>query len=60
MIVNPTYVAEIQPQQEDEFEEKSNVFEVLYPGHIPTTWFQKSLLAVGSGLAAFSDPKRDG
>ena len=34
--------------------------EILYPHHVPTTWFQKGLLAVGSGLAAFFDPKRDG
>jgi hypothetical protein len=34
--------------------------EILYPHHIPTTWFQKGLLTVGSGLAAFFDPKRDG
>ena len=34
--------------------------DVLYPHHIPTTRFQKNLLAVGSGIAAFFDPKRDG
>ena len=60
-VINPLCVAEIQPQLKDEFEEiKSNATEVLYQSHIPTTWFQKSLLAIGSGLAAFIDPKRDG
>lgn len=34
--------------------------EILYPHHTPTTLFQKGLLAIGSGLAAFFDPKRDG
>ncbi|XP_072309201.1 ubiquinone biosynthesis protein COQ4 homolog, mitochondrial [Eucyclogobius newberryi] len=30
----------------------------LYPGHIPTTVLQKSLLAVGSGVAALQNPYR--
>ena len=47
---------EIPSELEEEFEDVNK----LYPNHIPTTWFQKGLLAVGSGLAAFFDPKRDG
>ncbi|ESP00918.1 hypothetical protein LOTGIDRAFT_140358, partial [Lottia gigantea] len=31
----------------------------LYPGHIKTTLLQKTLLAVGSGVAAILDPSRD-
>ena len=32
----------------------------LYPGHIPTTNFQKALLTVTSAIAAITDPARDG
>ncbi|XP_064458296.1 ubiquinone biosynthesis protein COQ4 homolog, mitochondrial-like [Ornithodoros turicata] len=31
----------------------------LYDGHIPTTFFQKTILSVGSALAAITDPFRD-
>ncbi|CAB4024160.1 Hypothetical predicted protein [Paramuricea clavata] len=51
------------PLQLEEYEFEDMEYseqEILYPHHIPTTWFQKGLLAVGSGLAAFFDPKRDG
>ena len=52
--------AEIPPELEDRFEDVEYTEQkILYPDHIPTTWFQKGLLAVGSGLAAFFDPKRD-
>ncbi|XP_028394793.1 ubiquinone biosynthesis protein COQ4 homolog, mitochondrial-like [Dendronephthya gigantea] len=45
---------------ENEFEDSEySDEEILYPNHIPTTWLQKGLLAVGSGFAAFLDPKRD-
>ncbi|CAB4012536.1 ubiquinone biosynthesis COQ4 homolog, mitochondrial [Paramuricea clavata] len=50
------------PLQLEEYEFEDMEYseqEILYPHHIPTTWFQKGLLAVGSGLAAFVDPKRD-
>lgn len=47
-------------QLEGEFEDVEYKQQNLYPHHVPTTWFQKGLLAVGSGLAAFFDPKRDG
>jgi hypothetical protein len=54
-------LSEIPPELGDEFENMKYIEpEILYPHHIPTTWFQKGLLAVGSGLAAFLDPKRDG
>ncbi|KAM4719384.1 ubiquinone biosynthesis protein COQ4 homolog, mitochondrial [Anableps anableps] len=33
-------------------------YDGLYPGHIQTTPFQKTLLAVGSGVAALQDPYR--
>ncbi|KAK9381688.1 ubiquinone biosynthesis protein Coq4 [Kockiozyma suomiensis] len=29
-----------------------------YPGHVPTNMFQKTLLAVGSGVTAFFNPRR--
>lgn len=32
----------------------------LYPGHIRTTPIQKAMLAVGSGVAALSNPYRHG
>jgi hypothetical protein len=51
------------PLQLEEYEVEDMEYseqEILYPHHIPTTWFQKGLLTVGSGLAAFFDPKRDG
>lgn len=32
----------------------------LYPAHIRTTSIQKAMLAVGSGVAALSDPYRHG
>uniref|UniRef100_A0A3B4A0Z1 Ubiquinone biosynthesis protein COQ4 homolog, mitochondrial n=1 Tax=Periophthalmus magnuspinnatus TaxID=409849 RepID=A0A3B4A0Z1_9GOBI len=32
--------------------------DALYPGHIPTTLLQKSLLAVGSGVTALQNPYR--
>lgn len=35
-------------------------YEGLYPGHIHTTALQKTLLAVGSGVAALHDPYRHG
>ena len=54
-------LSEIPPELGDEFENVKYIEpEILYPHHIPTTWFQKGLLAIGSGLAAFLDPKRDG
>ncbi|XP_013417308.1 ubiquinone biosynthesis protein COQ4 homolog, mitochondrial [Lingula anatina] len=34
-------------------------YDVLYPGHISTTLLQKSLLAVGSGVMAITNPWRD-
>lgn len=30
----------------------------LYPSHIPTTWLQKGLLAIGSAAIAITNPKR--
>jgi hypothetical protein len=54
-------LSEIPLELEDDFEDiEYDEQEILYPHHIPTTWFQKGLLAVGSGVAAFFDPKRDG
>ena len=35
-------------------------YDKLYPGHIPTTPFQRGLLAVGSGLMCLYNPARDG
>uniref|UniRef100_A0A915J907 Ubiquinone biosynthesis protein COQ4 homolog, mitochondrial n=1 Tax=Romanomermis culicivorax TaxID=13658 RepID=A0A915J907_ROMCU len=32
---------------------------MTYPHHIPTTFFQKSLLTVGSAITAILDPSRD-
>lgn len=32
----------------------------LYPSHIPTTWLQKGMLAIGSAAVAISNPKRGG
>nr|XP_057913273.1 ubiquinone biosynthesis protein COQ4 homolog, mitochondrial [Doryrhamphus excisus] len=40
------------------FTRHSNYNEGLYPGHIPTTPVQKTLLAVGSGVAAIQNPYR--
>ncbi|GFR58040.1 ubiquinone biosynthesis protein COQ4 homolog, mitochondrial [Elysia marginata] len=34
-------------------------YDTLYPGHISTTAFQKTLLAVGSGIACMINPARD-
>ncbi|KAK3762549.1 hypothetical protein RRG08_006973 [Elysia crispata] len=34
-------------------------YDQLYPGHISTTAFQKTLLAVGSGIACMINPARD-
>nr|ACO12211.1 Ubiquinone biosynthesis protein COQ4 homolog [Lepeophtheirus salmonis] len=31
---------------------------ILYKGHIPTNWVQKSILAIGSGVSALVDPWR--
>ncbi|XP_064649723.1 ubiquinone biosynthesis protein COQ4 homolog, mitochondrial-like [Lineus longissimus] len=38
---------------------RSNENDKLYQGHIPTTPFQKGLLAAGSGVTAFFSPWRD-
>ena len=35
-------------------------YDFLYPGHITTSTFQKSLLALGSGIASLLNPARDG
>lgn len=40
-------------------EQKQQKYDVLYPGHISTTAFQKTLLAVGSGIACMINPARD-
>ena len=57
----PLCLLELPLGLEDRFEDfEYTEQKILYPDHIPTTWFQKGLLAVGSGLAAFFDPKRDG
>jgi len=34
-------------------------YDFLYPGHITTSTFQKSLLALGSGIASLLNPARD-
>ncbi|KAL3871969.1 hypothetical protein ACJMK2_039941 [Sinanodonta woodiana] len=34
-------------------------YDKLYPGHIPTTLFQKGLLTVGSAFMSLYDPSRD-
>ncbi|XP_059142833.1 ubiquinone biosynthesis protein COQ4 homolog, mitochondrial-like [Physella acuta] len=34
-------------------------YDVLYPGHITTSFFQKSLLALGSGITCLLNPARD-
>lgn len=41
--------------EETPFEERK-----LYETHIPTSLFQKSLLAVGSAITALGNPWRDG
>ena len=35
-------------------------YDCVYPGHIPTSGFQKFLLAVGSSLITISNPLRGG
>ena len=48
---------------EDEQEEEDGrqlQYDDLYPGHIPTTLFQKILLSAGSAAMSLYDPRRDG
>ncbi|XP_005107607.1 ubiquinone biosynthesis protein COQ4 homolog, mitochondrial [Aplysia californica] len=44
---------------EDQETSENQPYDVLYPGHISTSFFQKSLLAFGSGIACLLNPARD-
>ena len=45
---------------EDTEEGRELHYDELYPGHIPTTLFQKVLLSAGSAAMSLYDPARDG
>ncbi|VDI06634.1 ubiquinone biosynthesis protein COQ4 [Mytilus galloprovincialis] len=48
------------PEEEQEpDEERALQYDDLYPGHIPTTLFQKVLLSAGSAAMSLYDPRRD-
>ncbi|XP_063409180.1 ubiquinone biosynthesis protein COQ4 homolog, mitochondrial-like [Mytilus trossulus] len=48
------------PEEEQEpDEERTLQYDDLYPGHIPTTLFQKVLLSAGSAAMSLYDPRRD-
>uniref|UniRef100_A0A0B7A384 Ubiquinone biosynthesis protein COQ4 homolog, mitochondrial n=2 Tax=Arion vulgaris TaxID=1028688 RepID=A0A0B7A384_9EUPU len=44
---------------EDHIHQTHQQYDALYPGHISTSFFQKSLLAFGSGIACLLNPARD-
>ncbi|CAL1530540.1 unnamed protein product [Lymnaea stagnalis] len=48
-----------QEALEEEISNQMRQYDVLYPGHIRTSFFQKSLLALGSGIACLVNPARD-
>lgn len=49
----------VEEEQEPD-EERALQYDDLYPGHIPTTLFQKVLLSAGSAAMSLYDPRRDG
>ncbi|KAI1305352.1 Ubiquinone biosynthesis protein COQ4 -like protein, mitochondrial [Halotydeus destructor] len=56
------YESDIESSSSSESSSDSDVDEVdghLYETHVPTTMFQKSLLTIGSAVAAITDPYRD-
>ena len=39
---------------------EGSTYDLVYPGHIPSTLFQKSLLSVGTAFVAITAPWRGG
>ncbi|CAG2204964.1 COQ4 [Mytilus edulis] len=46
-------------EEQEPDEERALQYDDLYPGHIPTTLFQKVLLSAGSAAMSLYDPRRD-
>ncbi|XP_050389541.1 ubiquinone biosynthesis protein COQ4 homolog, mitochondrial [Patella vulgata] len=58
-----TYSTDVKEENEEMHTDSEDShhpgYDYLYSGHIPTTRFQKTLLAIGSGITAIVDPARD-
>lgn len=39
---------------------EKSAYDLLYPGHIPSTFFQKTILSVGAAAVAVTSPWRGG